>query len=159
MSLDGLETADANSVQVAVDDATVRVASLPSLVALKLFAHRDRAAREPKDLLDLVYMLEHATDALQSKVFQELGGELVELEYDEAGPYLLGRELAAITSPSERETLVSIIDERILVPPRYAALVRVMRATDLEDVVRRFRALRRGMSGSKTSTQTHPGSS
>jgi predicted nucleotidyltransferase len=152
MSLDGLETADQNSVLVAVDDTTVRVASLPSLVAMKLFAHRDRADREPKDLGDLIYILEHATRALEARVFHELGGELAELEYDEAGPYLLGREIAAVAPASEVDALLDIVGTRILVPPLYRALIRVMGLGDLERAIRQFEALRRGLIGTRQPT-------
>lgn len=145
MSLDGLETADQNSVLVAVDDMTVRVASLPSLVALKLYAHRDRADRERKDLGDLVYILEHVTEALKDRVFDELGGELAELEYDEAGPYLLGRKLAVMTPASERDALLHIVETRILVPPLYRALIRVMGSGHLDRAIRQFAALRSGL--------------
>ena len=145
MSLEGLGTADQNSVEVSVDNRTVRVASLPSLIALKLFAHRDRADREPKDLGDLIYILEHATDALEARLVPELRGELAELEYDEAGPYLLGRELGAIAPTSEREALLRILDSQILVSPHYSALTRMMRSDGLQRAVRQFSALRKGL--------------
>lgn len=75
LSVEGFDTLTAHVVHVSVGGVTVAVADLPALVALKLFAHDDRADHTRKDLEDLVFILRHATDSLGDRVFNELDGE------------------------------------------------------------------------------------
>lgn len=49
---------------------------------------------EPKDLEDLVFILRHATESLEDRVFAELdGATLSEHAYPDYGPRLVGIEL------------------------------------------------------------------
>lgn len=96
MSMDGFGSADAHGELRDVAGVRLRVANLPGLVALKLFAFRDRGT-DPRssDLGDLDYILSNASGALEKRVYTELfPAQLVALDYPELGPYLLGRDVA-----------------------------------------------------------------
>lgn len=145
MSLAGLETAEAHSEGIDHAGMEVRVASLPSLVALKLYAFRDRFAYTEKDLGDLLHVLSNASEALAERACVELGEELADLDDEQVGPYLLGRDLAGITGDEEREVLLEIIASRILDAPEYRALNRAMRGNRVGEAVALFEAFREGL--------------
>ena len=145
MSLDGFAAAEAHSEVLNVDGVDVHVASIASLVVLKLFAFREPARRASQDLPDVVHMLTHATDALRKRVYGELGGELAELDYDEAGPYLLGRDVCAQFPSDEVDALLGIIDSIVLAPPDYSEVSRHLPSEVVDRAIRLFEALRRGL--------------
>ena len=147
ISLDGFNSADAHGELRDVAGIQLRVANLPGLIALKLFAFRDRGT-DPRssDLGDLAYILSNASNALQERVYIELSpAQLEALDYPELGPYLLGRDVARTVSRDEAASLSVILDTRVLVTPDYALLSRAARSPDLEGTVARFRAFKQGL--------------
>lgn len=135
MSMDGFNSADAHGELHEVAGVRLRVANLPGLITLKLFAFRDRGT-DPRssDLGDLDYIFSNASGALEKRVYMELSpAQLGALDYPELGPYLLGRDVARTVSQDEAASLVVILDTRVLVATDYALLSRAARSSDLGD--------------------------
>lgn len=150
MSMDGFESANAHGEPRDLGSLTLRVVNLPGLVTLKLFAFKDRGQdTRSSDLSDLGYILTNATDVLGERVYNELEPELLEdLDYDELGPHLLGRDVASIVQSDERDRLNDIVLSRILTSD-YMALSRAVSTAELPRAARCFKAfaggLRRGI--------------
>ena len=104
MSVVGFEETfqNASTVEIA-PGLSVPVATIPTLVLLKIAAYTDRPWERARDLVDIVFCFEHyATE--QERRF-EFAGELVDgraLTYEESGAYLLGKDLAQVAN---RESL------------------------------------------------------
>jgi predicted nucleotidyltransferase len=101
MNVAGYREALATAQEVEVhSDLVVRVASLPALAILKLFAWADRGAENPKDALDLATLLRrYGAAGNEDRLFVEEIGLLEALSYnmDLAGPRLLGKDAARAT--------------------------------------------------------------
>lgn len=146
MSLDGLASADAHAERLVRRGVDVRVVNLPNLLALKLFAYRDRHGQTSKDIDDLIYIFSNSSDALSDRVYNELDGEVIQrLDYEQLGPYLLGRDTALVIASSEQAALTEIIDGRLLTAPDYIALSRMARGMQLERLIAHFEAFRSGL--------------
>ncbi len=135
--------------------SAVPVAPLPLLAALKVIAFAERGSATDKDLRDLHFILtNYARCDNEDRIFDELGDELgAGLPYDQAGPLLLGRDLARHLKP---ETLARVCGELDRLPERLdlyanALLGRCLdedqRERDLIDLHALFAALRRGVGG------------
>jgi predicted nucleotidyltransferase len=145
MSVDGLKAAMETGVSVDLGMVRIRTATVASMVSLKLFAYRDRHTQTRKDLDDLIQILTHATHVLLERVYEELGDEVAEIEFDDLGPTLLGRDIRALLPASEREKAIHILDTMLLTPPSYVALSVAAGRRDPSGVIARFQALRRGL--------------
>jgi len=144
MSVGGFLAAAENSRIEDLDGVRFRVVTLPGLVALKLFALGDR--RAAKDLQDLLLVLEGASDELGGRIYEELAPDvLVDLPYEQLGPLLLGRDIAAMLPWREREALLAVIDASILTPPDYERLAIADRSGHLGQWIGLFEALRVGL--------------
>lgn len=109
----------------------VRVASLPSLAVLKLFAWDDRGLEDPRDALDVGVLLHSYGEAgNEDRLYGEEMSLLEAVDYnvDLAGPRLLGKDAARIMASSTRAQVVALLDN----PARRDRLV--------TDVARVFRA-------------------
>jgi predicted nucleotidyltransferase len=108
MNVAGFEDALRSSLRIRVeDDLVVRVASIPGLTILKLFAWSDRGGENSKDASDLYTLLSTYADAGNLDRLYEHEVDLLEkVEFDVilAGAQLLGRDVARIceTTPSRR---------------------------------------------------------
>lgn len=133
--------------------SAVPVAPLPLLATLKIIAFAERGNATDKDLRDLYFILtNYARCGNEDRIFDELSDELVAgLPYDQAGPLLLGRDLAQRVKP---ETLARVRKELDRLPERldlYAnallgrCLDEEQRERDLIDLHALFAALRRGV--------------
>ena len=99
MSLLGLRLAFERGVPVPVaPDLAVRVAPVPVLAVLKIIAYQDRPAERERDLADLAYIFTgyEPEDRFADDVI-DLG-----MSYDEVGPFLLARTIAAMVNDAER---------------------------------------------------------
>lgn len=144
MSVGGFPAAAEHSRTEDLDGVRVRVVNLPGLVALKLFAFGDR--RDAKDLQDLLLILGGASDELRHRTYEELDPDvLVQLPYEQVGPLLLGRDIAAMLPGREREALMETLDTTILTPPDYSRLAVADRFGNLERWIGWFEALRAGI--------------
>ena len=151
MSVVGLDAAYKHAVAIELENETIRLATPPWHVALKLIAYSDRRAE--KDLRDLDFILRHAAEIFIDRVFDELGGLLADnvLGYDEAGAYLIGNDLAAQGSDMTRVALLGVLGG-LLGDPNHLELQRMLLSPTQSDneatlntMVRRFEALRRGI--------------
>ena len=110
LSVEGFDELSAHVVLVAIGSIKIAVADLPALVALKLFAFDDRAEHTRKDLEDLVFMLRHATESLEDRVFSELDSTILsEYAYLDYGPLLLGIELRRRLASASLHRLRAIV--------------------------------------------------
>lgn len=151
MSVRGFEAAFEYAERIDLAGEEMRVATPAWHVALKLAAYADRRAE--KDLSDLNYILEHATNAFSERVFDELAELLADdLSYDEAGPYLIGQDLAKQAPPETAVELLNVLSG-LLDEPNQLELRRHLlkfptsdhREAELKQIVARFAALRRGI--------------
>ena len=154
MSMDGFASADAHGELHNIAGVQFRVANLPGLITLKLFAFRDRGLDlRSSDLGDLNYIFANASDAFTQRIYAELTPALIEaLSYPELGPYLLGREVAVTVRPNEVEKLTTIVDGYILAAPDYAVLSRLAGLSELEGTIARFEAFKRGLEDATKNT-------
>lgn len=150
MSVLGFEAALEHAETVEVAGQQLRVASPPWHVALKLIAYADRKLE--KDLADINFMLEHATDvqAQDGRIYDVLAAELADevVDYDEAGAYLIGLDLAS-QAPAPVRTALNTVLATLLGDPDYLELQRHLvpygNAFMLALIVKRFSALGRGL--------------
>jgi len=101
MSLIGFRLAFADALPVETGSATnVRVASLRSIVVLKMAAYLDRPWERETDLEDLAHILQAFVGP---EADERWSPEVValDLDYEDVGPYLLGSRLAAVVDGSE----------------------------------------------------------
>lgn len=92
----------------------VRVASLPALAILKLFAWVDRGAADPKDAIDLATLLrQYGGAGNEDRLFgEELRlFEAVSYNLDLASPRLLGKDAARVITPATREQILALLDD------------------------------------------------
>jgi predicted nucleotidyltransferase len=92
----------------------VPVASLAGIALLKVIAWSDRGSDNPKDAVDLAEILERYADAgNQERIYGEAAAALESLQYDpqRAGMWLLGRDLARLTSDATRDTVIGVLRE------------------------------------------------
>lgn len=111
----------------------VRVASLPSLAVLKLFAWDDRGFEDSRDALDFGVLLHSYGEAgNEDRLY---GDEMPLLEavgydVDLASPRLLGRDAARIIGPATRAQVVALLDDPTRCERLAADMARVFRAAE-----------------------------
>jgi len=116
MSVAGYDEAFAAAVEVEVrPKLVVRVASLPGLAVLKIFAWQDRRDVNSKDATDLVTLFRRYAAA--GNMDRLYGPELKVLEaanyaVELASPRLLGRDVRGIVSVSTAEKLEEVLSRR-----------------------------------------------
>ena len=104
MNACGLEEAlDCAREEEIADRFTLPMVTIPGLVLTKIIAYLDRPEERTHDLIDILYCFEHyETKPPASRRF-DLAESQVEdrpINYDEAGAYLLGVEVAALARPN-----------------------------------------------------------
>ncbi len=117
MTMLGLEEAFSTAELVELAPGLqVRTASVPALVLLKVAAYQNRHLG--KDLLDIVYCLEHYEENIEGSRRFEASGVRVDgqdLTFDEAGAYLVGCDIASFPSQEAKAAVQqfagSITDE------------------------------------------------
>ncbi|MDX8386598.1 MAG: nucleotidyl transferase AbiEii/AbiGii toxin family protein [Gallionella sp.] len=116
MNVSGYGDALAAAIKVEVSPGvSMAVASLPGIAMLKLFAWADRGQENPKDAFDLVTLLRSYHEAGNVERIYEENPALVVLEavgYDIelAGAWLLGNDVAAMTSSQTNNNLQALLD-------------------------------------------------
>jgi predicted nucleotidyltransferase len=147
MSVAGYEEALAAAVEVEVQPKlVVRVASLPGLAVLKIFAWKDRGDVDARDATDLATLFRRYADA--GNMERLYGPELKVLEAADyavelASPRLLGRDVRGIVSASTSEKLEEILNRRgdRLISDMARAFPGVDdRITEAEQLLNQFRA-------------------
>lgn len=150
LTLVGFRLAFADAVRLEVArGVSVRVASLRSLVILKMAAYLDRPWERDSDLSDLAYILSEFVgpdaDERWSDEVLDLG-----LAFEDVSPFVLGKQLTALVDDAERglvQSFLSAIDDPadpLATAPRMAR--RAPSAwNDLKSLRLRLSAFRRGL--------------
>jgi predicted nucleotidyltransferase len=102
MSLVGMRLAfERGTALRAAEDLEVRVASLDVLALLKIVAYLDRPDAREKDLGDLAHIM-HRYPAMDPdrRYSAEVPDDVT--EFDDVGPFLLGKDIAALANATER---------------------------------------------------------
>ena len=113
MTMFGFKEALESTVTVILpDDARVQVVSLPALAILKLSAWAERRLREPgKDAHDLLLIVRNYLDAgnldRMYEEYPEAGGS--PFDYESAGAWLLGKDMARLLDEAGRSRLAPMI--------------------------------------------------
>lgn len=116
MNVIGFEEAFRSAITVLADvDLPVKVASLPGLMLMKIFAWDARQYdKGPSDAKDIRVLLTHYETAAGRSIHDVAGlMEAEDYDADRAVARLLGRDVAAILTPSSREPLLSILDHEL----------------------------------------------
>jgi predicted nucleotidyltransferase len=115
MNLAGYREAFAAAPAVEIQPGfVVRVASLPGLAILKVFAWVDRGPDDSRDAIDLATLLrQYAEAGNEDRLY---GAEIRVLEavnhdLDLAGPRLLGKDAARVTTPETRARVLSLLND------------------------------------------------
>ena len=103
MNLRGFRLAFADAIPVAIGPTTnIRVASLRSIVVLKMSAYLDKPWERETDLADLAHIFQAFVGPDANERWSPEVVDL-DLDYEEVGLYLLGTQLAAVVDGSESE--------------------------------------------------------
>lgn len=114
MNVVGYEETLAATVQVQIEtDLSVRVASLPGLAMLKIFAWDDRGNANPKDARDFVTLLRNYADTEEERLYGEEFKilEAVENDHARAGARLLGCDVRRIALPATLQQMLRLLDD------------------------------------------------
>lgn len=150
MSLVGFRMAHENAAPVPIgESASVRVATLPSLVVLKIAAYLDRPYERERDLVDLAHVLEHA---VADDSPDRWAPEIVEraLGVDDVSPFILGQRVGMQADADELRTVRTFV-RYVLEGSPGETLIRWVRAggalwrADPEIAERRIRSFREGL--------------
>lgn len=139
MSVIGFREADEHATHVEITPGvTVRVVTIPALVVLKLVAYRDRTRTD--DLRDVFFILEqYARHELEDRIFDELSDLLAGggLAFEQAGAFLLGRDISTQCNPSNRSAVLQILQDLLSKDAGPLASL-VLMSLDQEDWEKRF---------------------
>jgi|GEM_PF-2707116 predicted nucleotidyltransferase len=133
---EALETAD----KLDLDGVELPVASIPMQAVLKCFAFQDR--NDPDDLRDLHNLLRHGAERDAERLFEELAAPLTagEVDFESAGPALLGMDAGRVLRRSTRDALAPIVQQ--LTDPEFPGLGWLFtRLGDAADAWRRREAI------------------
>jgi predicted nucleotidyltransferase len=102
MSLVGFRLAFCDAVSVELTSgSSVRVASLRSLVVLKIAAYLDQPRERDNDLADIAHILsEYVGPAADQRWSEEIID--LDMDFEDVSPFVLGKELAALVDEAER---------------------------------------------------------
>ena len=149
MSVLGFQLAYEHAEQISINGHTLKLASLPWHLALKLIAYGERALE--KDLFDINFMLEQATEVFSERIFDELADELASeaLSYNEAGSFLLGKDLSKQVIPELQERLNQVLTQLTTEPymdiQRHLLKVQIDNDNRLKDSVERVLAFQQAL--------------
>jgi predicted nucleotidyltransferase len=101
------------SIQVKSNpDLIVKVVSLAGLAILKIIAWEDGMERRGKDAVDLFCIIKNYIEAGNMERFFEEEGDILkkeESDYDRASAHFLGRDMARLTEPRTKASLIQIL--------------------------------------------------
>ena len=115
MRVAGYSDALANAPLVQIETGlTIRVASLPGLAMLKIFAWQDRGLEDSRDATDFVTLCRYYADAGNlERIYEEAIPVLQSVGFDVelTGAWLLGKDAAAMASPQTRVQLELMLSD------------------------------------------------
>ncbi len=134
MNVIGYEEVLASAVEVRIAPAlTMRIASLPGLALLKLFAWQDRHAETAKDARDLGTLFRHYIAAgNRDRVFDSEIAllEAVDFDHDMASPRLLGKDVRRIASPATIQSAIALLNDAQMMDRLLTHMAPVFKAED-----------------------------
>ena len=154
MSTLGFETAYHNSIAVrmrADPVLDIQFVSLPGLALLKIISWSDNQVRSGKDASDLLLLLRTYLDAGNQERLWNEEGDLIgdDFDYVRAGSRLLGRDIATISSPDIKETIVKILDNETGEQSQYRLVENMLgrgaESGDFEEVLQLLEDLKAGI--------------
>lgn len=118
MSVFGFKEVFGSTIEVKLPrEETIQIVSLPALVVLKLVAWKERRLRRPgTDAYDIAVILRHYLDAGNLERLAEDALDVLEtpnFDYEEAGAWLLGHDMAALLPQSAHQHLHDLIQQEI----------------------------------------------
>lgn len=127
MNVTGFDEAFDAAVRVAIEEGfAVRVASLPGLMLMKLFAWRDRRREGHKDAWDLRLLLtQYERAGNTDRIFDEGVMAIEGFDADRAAARLLGRDVADLLRPRSRAALLALLDAELNDPDSSALIEQV----------------------------------
>lgn len=128
MNVTGFDEAFDAAVLVAIEEGfAVRVASLPGLMLMKLFAWRDRRREAiQKDAWDLRLLLtQYERAGNTDRIFDEGVMKIEDFDADRAAARLLGRDVAGLLRPRSRAALLALLDAELNDPDSSALVEQV----------------------------------
>lgn len=115
MTVLGFDEALANAEWIKLEaEEKIPIATIPALLVMKFFAFADR--KHIDDLKDAVFILQHYLQRHnENRVFDELATQLAhgKIEYQQAGPFLLGKDVEQLCKRETVERLLPIIDSLV----------------------------------------------
>jgi len=149
LSLVGFRLAFADAVPLEQTSVRARVASLPSLVVLKMASYLDRPQERDSDLADIAHILSGFLPVDDERRWSD---EVVNLglEYDDVSPFVLGKRIGAHVDDAERALVRKFLsaiddpDDPLATAGRMARAAR-MAPSDPDRLRARFNAFRRGL--------------
>jgi predicted nucleotidyltransferase len=149
LSLVGFRLAFADAVPLEqTPEIRARVASLPSLVVLKMASYLDRPQERDSDLADIAHILSGFLPADDERRWSDEVVNL-DLEFDDVSPFMLGKRIGALVDDAERalvrkfRSTIEDPDDPLATAGRMARAAR-MDPSDPNRLRLRFRAFRRG---------------
>lgn len=134
----GFQEAYDDALTVKIKDnpeLNIHVASPPALAALKLIAWNERGQGNPKDAIDLIFIMRAYLDAGNNQRLHEQHPDLIDEEFDylKAGARLLGRDIAAILSKESLTLLNQILQTQTAEGDSYPLVEDMTRGGTAED--------------------------
>ncbi len=134
MNVVGYQDAYDSAALVEIEsDLVVRIASIPGIAVLKLFAWADRGRENPKDAMDLLTICQQYTSVgNQDRVYEDAltALEAVGYDVDLAGAWLLGADAARTCSEETRSKLKSLFEQTSTMERLVADMSRDLRFQD-----------------------------
>jgi len=150
MNLAAFDLAYDHNVAVPLSDGqVVRVATVPAVAVLKMVAYLDRPDARERDLQDLAVLLDEYVKPDDARRFDD-DVYAAGLDFDESGPFVLGREVGAVCRPSHRELIAEFLgmlaSEDAPTHIRMRRRVRAWWRSDPRELTKRLVAFRLGIS-------------
>jgi len=115
MTVLGFDEALAHAEWIKLEaEEKIPIATIPALVVMKFFAFADR--KHTDDLKDVEFILEHYLQYHnEDRIFDELAENFASgtFEYQQAGPFLLGKDAGQLCNRQTIERLLPILDSLV----------------------------------------------
>jgi predicted nucleotidyltransferase len=117
MTIVGFEEAYESAIALRLSDKPVlevKMPTIPGMVLMKIISWNDRYPERPKDAEDLLFLMDHYSEAENDERLYREETELLQAEgFDPviAGIRLLGRDMATIANDSTQKTVASILED------------------------------------------------
>ncbi len=139
MTIVGFEEAYESAIALRLSDKPVlevKMPTIPGMVLMKIISWNDRYPERPKDAEDLLFLMDHYSEAENDERLYREETELLQAEgFDPviAGIRLLGRDMATIANDSTQKTVASILEDETEEQGKYRLVRDMMKGARLYD--------------------------